>query len=242
MKTSKIVKALLAALVLIGMANTQSAQAVERQNRKLLVVSNLTTFGDPKLAWLYQFLDLSSVSLAQTAMLPHYERIYALVGSNATASKFVSNAGAISRAADTRALDVFVHLHGSPGTLWFAGGAKSTASLRNELKAQNLKDRLRLLYSTACYGATHAQHFVEAGFNAASGAQGVNANSPYEYPTIMARLGLGDTFATAIAAGNNQGFREFHDNLARMQGFNDVNSFKIIKGSGSVRLSSSAAN
>jgi hypothetical protein len=240
MKTSRISKAVMGALIVMGLASAQQAQAVEKQNRKLLIVSNLTTFGDPKLVWLYQFLDGSSVTLAQTMMAPHYASIYALTGSNATSSKFVNNAATIAGQASTKALDVFIHLHGSPGTLWFVGGEKSSSSLKNELIAKNIKDKLRLLYSTACFGSSHAQDFVGAGFNAASGSVGVNANSAYEYPVIMTQLGLGNRFSDAILAGNNQAFRTMHDNLARMQGFTNVDSYKIIRGNSAVRLSSSA--
>lgn len=240
-KVSKLIGLVTAAFIVTAISGAKPAQAaIERQNRVLLVTANLTTFGQPRLQWLYQFLDASAVSMAQLMMLPHYRSVYVLSGANATSTKWVDNLATLAGKAENKAVDSFIHLHGAPGTLYFANGAKSSASLKSSILAKNIGNRLRLLYSTACFGASHAQDLVNAGFNAASGSRGVNANSSFEYPMIMTQLGLGNTFAQAINAGNDAGMRALHDGLARTQGFTGVDSFKIIKGNTAIRLSSSA--
>jgi len=230
---------LTAALLALAIA-APTASAVTKGQRALLVVSNLADQGVPKYNWLYQFLDASSVSLAQLMMSPHYARTQILAGSNASSAKFVN---ALTEAAkDNRnlAVDTFVHLHGSSGTLWFSDGAKSTETLGATLASKNIGGRLRLLYSTACYGSTHAQHFVNGGFKVASGALKVNANSSYEYPVIMTQWGMNQKYKTAVDAGNNAAARAMHDNAAKAAGFADANSFKTIRGNSSTRITSSA--
>ena len=236
----KLIGLVAAALMVTSVVGAKPAQAIEKSNRVLLVTSNLTTFGQAKLQWLYQFLDASSVTLARVMMTPHYRQIYAQTGSSATATNYVNSLASLASVAQNKAIDSFIHLHGAPGALWFASGEKSTASLRNNIIAKNIGSKLRLLYSTACFGSSHTQDFVTAGFRAASGARGVNANASFEYPVVMTRLGLGGTFAEAIAAGNDGAARAFHDSLARGQGFTGVDSFKVIRGTSSIRLTSNA--
>ena len=139
----------------------------------------------------------------------------------------------------TKVLDVFLNLHGSPGTLHFDDGSITSSDLKSQLQAANLKHRLRLLYSTACYGATHAPDFVGAGFRVASGAVGVNANQLYDYPLQLYHWGTYKTYQSAVKAGNNPALMTIQDNLARAF-FDDVNSEKIIEGKKNTRITSEA--
>jgi hypothetical protein len=137
-----------------------------------------------------------------------------------------------------RAIDVIVNLHGAKNQLFFEDGGVSTASLKNDFLALNLGHKLRLLYSTACYGRSHADDFVGSGFNAASGAVGVNANSATEYPTVLTMWAASAKFRDALAEGENILTRKAADDLAKMMGFSDANSDKVIYGNGTITIDS----
>ena len=213
---------------------------VSKDERALLVVANLTTWADGRYKALYQWLDQNAVSVAKVLMRLHYRQIEALAGPHATRESFVRRITDMARDPRTRALDVFLHLHGQPGKLFFEEGAVGTEGLAAQLAGAGLSERLRLLYSTACYGASHAPDFLKAGFRIASGSLGANANGPYDYPVQLLNWGLGQTYRMVARAGNHPAFMSTLDNLARALGFEDVNSHKTLHGRVLTRITTEA--
>ncbi len=201
-----------------------------KNERVLLVVANLSTGGEPKLQKLYEWLDENAINVAKLMMKPHYRLIDTLSGDDVTSTNFVNRIKSLAQDPQTKVLDVFLSLHGLQDALYFDDGAIKSSDLGNRLQAANLKHRLRLLYSTACYGANHAPDFVRAGFRVASGAKGVCANGPYDYPTQLYRWGQGNTYKSVVKAGNHPIGLVTHDTVARALGFDDVDSEKIIEG------------
>ncbi len=135
-----------------------------------------------------------------------------------------------------KVLDVFLCLHGSKRSLYFDDGPVASRELKKQLLERKLKHQLRLLYSTACYGAMHAKDFVGAGFRSASGAIGVCANGPYDYPTQLFNWGKGKTYKATVKAGNHPIGLITHDSIAKALGFDDANSKKIIEGKKYTRI------
>ena len=211
-----------------------------KDERALLVITNLSDAGDARFQWLYRWLDANAVNVAEMLMGAHYGRIEALTGANVTSSSFLHRITFLANEPEIRVLDVFLNLHGSRGTLHFDDGPVSSSSLSDDIKAANLKNRLRLLYSTACYGATHAGDFVRAGFRTASGALGVNANGTYDYPTQLYHWADNETYKSVVKAGNHRIGILTHDTLANAFGFADVNSEKVIEGKKYTRITSEA--
>jgi len=213
---------------------------VEKGERDLFVVANLSDGGDPRFQLLYQWLDTNAVSLAWVLMRAHYRRIEALTGSNVTSSAFVDRISELALDPQIQALDVFLILHGSKGRLHFDDGTIASSELKTQLQAANLQHRLRLLYSTACYGATHAEDFVNAGFRVASGAIGVNTNGPVDYPIQLHEWSQNKRYKTVVNAGNQRLGIWTHDAMGRALGFPDANSEKIIKGKNYTSITSEA--
>jgi hypothetical protein len=210
---------------------------VIKDERALLVIANLTTHGDPRFQWLYQWLDENAIRVAKLLLEPHYRLIATLTGPEATKVNFVDHMTNLVQDAQTKALDVFVHLHGLPGELFFVEGPVKSADLGEEIKSASLLP-LRLLYSTACYGASHAPDFVKAGFRTASGAIATCANGPYDYPAQLLTWRKGETYRQVVKAGNHPVFLMTHDAIARAFGFDDVNSEKVIEGKKLTRITS----
>lgn len=158
----------------------------------------------------------------------------------ATYQAFLDQIQNVASQSHVESLDVILHLHGGVRKLWFADGSVGTKKIRDDIKGKNLRNRLRLLYSVACYGETHAQDFVDAGFRTASGARGVNANSTHDYPTQLAVWSSNSYYKTAVSQGNFLPLRQMHDATARAFGFPDANSEKFIKGKKYTRITSAA--
>jgi hypothetical protein len=218
---------------------------VTRDERALLVVANLV-LGDSgsnggDYQWLYKWLDRYAVLVANLLMRPVYRVVESLTKDQVTLGAFVDRVVSLASDPETKALDVFLVMHGTPGRLYFDDRSIRTADLGEQLKDADLAGRLRLLYSTACYGASHAGDFVKAGFRTASGALAVCANGPYDFPTQLLKWGTNQTYKSTMMAGNNPVFHVIHDNAAKAMGFSDVNSEKIIEGKKYTRITSPAA-
>jgi hypothetical protein len=213
---------------------------VSKDERTLLVVANLSTWGQPRLQWLYEWLDRNAVTVARFLMEPCYGQIHSLTRSDATRSSFVDQIIHLAQEPQTKVLDVFLSLHGLRDVLYFEDGPVESSAICEELRQADLKHRLRLLYSTACYGASHAVDFVKAGFRVASGALALNANGPYDFPTQLLHWRAGETYRLAVRRGNHRIFLETHDTIARGLGFSEVNSEKVIEGKKLTRITSEA--
>ncbi len=222
---------------MIGLAASSEA-AVSKEQRVLLVTANLSS-NVSKYKSLYKFMDAQAVSLAQSKMGSKYRRIYVLSGARATRSEFVRSLSVLAGSVDNQAIDALIHLHGGEGRLYFADGGVNTSSLSVEIDHEGLDGKARALYSSACYGSTHAQDFLNAGFLVASGARRVNASSAYEYPKFLGEFGSGSTFASSVSRADHSVARESADWIAEyILGFSNVNSRKVVSGVGSVTVSS----
>lgn len=218
---------------------------VNRQERVLLVIADLSTYGRDDLTWLYRFLERAAVAVPKLILGLAYRRVYALTGSQATAETFAGSLAEMAADPQTQAVDVLLHLHGDHQILWFSDRGVYMDQLQGLIAEQlpdpELRRRLRLLYSTACYGAEHAIAFANAGFRVASGAIGVNANGIWDYPVELLLWGLGVPYRTALSAGNSRLISRIHDWVARKLRFEDVNSVKTAAGDGVTRITSPAA-
>lgn len=211
---------------------------ISKNQRALLVVSNMVTHGRSDLKWLYQFIEFSGVTLAEMILRPHYETYRKLAGVQASKSAFVEALASLGSDDCVKAIDILFMLHGYEGVLCFEDGEVASLNLAEEIFSLSLKHKLRLLYSTTCYGKSHASDFTAAGFTTACGAVATNANAATEYPTVLTMWGSGSKFKDALAAGNNALTRIVQDKAAQATGFDDVNSDKAILGDGNITIDS----
>lgn len=105
-----------------------------------------------------------------------------------------------------------------------------------------------MVYSTACFGLSHADDFVKAGFTAAVGAKAVNANAAAEFPLLLAQWGGGARLQDALAIADSAVTRMPLDGAAeafaavstpRPTWAGQVNSTKGIVGDRTVRITTS---
>jgi hypothetical protein len=213
--------------------------AIAKDDRVMLLVSNVAGTAK-KYELLYRWLDDNAISVGKDMTTPHYRKISVLKGDGVTREAFVTRVRILAKGVGTQALDVFLNLHGLRDGLKFADGKARIESLAEEIGDLDLDHRLRLMYSTCCWGALHAPYFVEAGFKTASGSAGINANGPFDFPVQLDRWTRGLTYDTAIRAANNPFMRMVHDRAAELIGFENVDSTKEIVGVKSLRITSDA--
>jgi hypothetical protein len=201
---------------------------IDETQRSLLIVSYLAELGAPNLHWLYRWLEDNAIDVARLMLAPHYFKFATLEGDEATYDRFVDRITDLTSEPQVEAVDVFLHIHGNPNVLSFKGDDKATDDIGEDLYQLDLKDKLRTLYSTACYGETHIDGFLRGGFRVASGARGVNANSAAEYPLFMANWRAAKRFKSSIHAIPAV-LTGLQDQLAKIK-FPDTNSEKAIGG------------
>ena len=115
-------------------------------------------------------------------------------------------------------------------------------AIREKLQAANLKKKLRVLYSTACFGQSHNLDFIQAGFRVVSGATEVNANAVIEYPVFMDAWRDGKTFKSAVYQAPNA-LTVAQDKLAALilgDTLGPINSFKQLGGRSYTRITTLA--
>lgn len=230
MKLSTVFKAAVMGTLAVNSFTTTAEAAISKNQRRLLVVSNLTTFGQAKYEWLYKFLDASTISMAKTFLSSKYSYVHTLTPSNATKANFQNSLKSITNASSVKGVDVILSLHGASNALWFKDGGYSTANVQSGLQTLPNRSKFRLMYNLACYGSSHRNEFINAGFRTAIGSRKTNTSSASEYPEFLTRYGMGHSVNSIIASSNSNPGMGFSDAAAGMMGFSDADSYKLISG------------
>lgn len=215
--------------------------SVKKNERRLLVVTNLVTNGSAKYEWLYSFLEAQTISMAKAKLENKYKKITVLPKATASKNAFVGTMKNITKLNGLRALDVILSMHGTPERLWFSNGSMKAVDLQEKIKSEvQYNFRLRMMYNLACYGSTHRNNFINAGFLTAIGARGINANSGYEYATFLNQFGNNASVKSILQGTNNSPLLGTSDAAAVSAGFSKADSYKRISGKKSMRIMSNA--
>ena len=216
----------MAAVVLLagavfGSAIVASAQgAVSRSQRMAVVfVAPLDSTGMSALdRGLYDSVELAAYGGARAILSPAYGRVFVSEGSVATLSNLRSQLSSATNRVEMRAVDLIFVTHGATSQVFFADGPRSMATVRDTLLnglTATQRAKLRMVFSTACFGATHRASWIAAGFDVASGARGIYADSAASYVPFLSAWALGQSFNSAIAVANGIDFFRVTDNLAK---------------------------
>jgi hypothetical protein len=145
-------------------------KTVFKEKRVLLIVNCLAEHGDQRLRFLYQFIESAGVETARRLLERHYRQISVLRDREATHAAFLDRLKTLAEDKTIDAIDLFLQLHGEPGKVQFHDHWVSTMRLREEIKRAAGRDCLRLVYNTSCYGDTHSDDLLKAGFKVSIGA------------------------------------------------------------------------
>jgi len=218
--------------------------SVSKNERAVVVISDLTEL-PPEKDQLYTFIESAGRVVCETLLKNDYADYVTLYDASATKANLIQTLQAIGAKATIKAIDLIVMLHGSANRLGFKGGNSNTATLATDIAALNLHGKLRLAYSTACFGSSHNDDFRNAGFNTSIGARKVNTNGAVELPVILQLWTAGQKIKDALAVGENPLTRDTADAAAKLFADfnnlsykNEIDSDKVLVGNGQLRISS----
>jgi hypothetical protein len=216
----------------------QDDEKVRAGERGLILFSEFSNTSD-QYKVLYEFAEKSGITLALAIRL-QYNKFVILSGQNADSHDFVNALKSMAAEPNVDEIDVIMHMHGNPHQMYF-NNTKSSTELASEIQKLRIGSKLRMFYTTACYGSTHAEDMITAGFSCAAGAVGVNANSPVEYPEFLTLWSTGTSFRECIEKSRNRNLSAPFENKATQMGFHDVNSDKKVYGNGNLKITTNAA-
>jgi len=214
---------------------------MDKEQRAVVVISSLAPAGRKRLKVLYRALETISVEIADHMLRPVYGSYTVLSGAKAGRARFAAAVLAAAARDEIRAVDVVIVLHGSPGKIIFDDGNGKGVSVPATDVAADLTPagpKLRMAYSTACYGESDAAALLAAGFDASCGAVGECANGPVEFPQVLSMWSHSHTLKDAVAKGDDPSTRVIFDTVAKWSGFPHANSQKQIGGDASITIDS----
>ncbi|MGH7187246.1 MAG: hypothetical protein ACREIB_13335, partial [Pseudomonadota bacterium] len=186
----------------------------ERELVQVILLSQNLTGGERAL---YEFIELASETLAQSTLGGSYRKITTVKGPAATLAGFVAALKAAAGRSGIEAVDLLFTTHGISNKVVLAEGKLPESQVLDALLTlpAAARTKLRMVFSTACFGETHLDTWMAAGFTDASGAQGVYADSAVSYAPFLTSWALQRTFAEAVAAANAADVLDAADNAAR---------------------------
>jgi hypothetical protein len=200
--------AVVLATAVIAALITSSAQAtVSRSQRNVVVfVSDLSTGFSGLEQNFYQAVEKAAYLGAVTILSPVYQNVFQVEGSNATLLTLRNALSAATTGSSITAVDLIFVTHGLNRNVVFAGNnIVPVTTVRDDLLSHlsiAQRAKLRIVFSTACFGASQRFGWTESGFKAASGSKGVYADSASSYVPFLTAWALGQSFGSAITIAN----------------------------------------
>jgi len=215
---------------------------VGRDRRAVVVALRLSDGGVAKLKWLYRGLETGGAHEARQILAPGYRVVEVLGGADVTAASLVGSISRLAADDEVDVVDVVLVIHGLSGRMQFSRDeVRTAASVGDDLKASGASPKLRLLYSSACYGATHAAPLLGAGFTTVIGAEQKNTTGLSEFRRLLHAWVAGTPAGEAMAGADKPVPRWFWDTVARVAGrMRKVNSHKQLAGDPAITITSPA--
>lgn len=237
------------AAVLFSLSVSQAQAATDKHERVLIVVSELQEHGPQNLNGLYNVLEELTRLQSNIILGDDYRQIIHLRKAQATLGNFKTVLRAQAAKIEVKAIDVIMSLHGSPSKLYFREGGinvdvMTSTILQSSSPAEaalvtKLKKKLRMVYNLSCFGRSHNAAFRNMGFDVTVGSNGINANSEFEFVTVLTAWSFGSTFGGAFDATNNDGALFAADAPVRAAGI-DADSRKHFRGDQTTKIGTAA--
>ncbi len=182
--------------------------------RALLVATALSCGGTPALRPLYRLLDVGAALLGRM-LGTRYARAAVLRGGAVSRRALVAAVRLLAGSPGVVAVDVFLNVHGREASLTLADGEVPLLALAGALRRLGTPaGKLRLVYSTACHAAHHADALRAAGFRTCLGARRINASGAVETPLFLALWARGMPAGRAIRIADHPAARRAADAVA----------------------------
>src|SRR5688572_13992923 len=123
------------ALASVVSAGPALLNKIEKSERTAVVVVELATHAPADRRFFYEFVEAAAHAETKNRIRPVYGKVILLSGQDATLDKLMSSLGTAAADPRTKAIDVFVNLHGSPGALSLREGSHETAAMSEKMLA-----------------------------------------------------------------------------------------------------------
>ncbi len=247
-RRSRLCGAIVLVLVFLTVSVPGSANAatpVTKAQREVVIFSPGLAQGTFLERAFYDFVELNAIGLATATLGTRYNTVHIVKGTAATRAGLANTLNTIASKSTVRAVDLVFITHGLTEEVVLADDRWSINQVRDRIRlGLTLADRakLRMVFSTACFGASHNARWLEAGFKVASGGKRIYADSATSYPAFLGTWALGATFGVAVAAANASDPLRLQDNAAKVllrnEGFPnpDVDSTRVVSGASSLTI------
>ena len=233
---------------------------VGKEQRDLVIVTHLDlgqSDAKGKKAWdvVYAFIEKSGVAQTKLHLKRHYRKVHVIQTKKrdkkktATAKAVANLLKKVTKRKKTKAVDMIWMTHGLPGGKVDLQHPKEDKNFRLPIHKTDKRDglatkirnavgpegqaKLRMLYSTACFGKSALKGWLEAGFKVASGSRGVFTDSAASHPKFLKSWKKGESFKKGVKAANKNQKRDFWDKTTKkLKKFktSNVDSFREIRG------------
>jgi hypothetical protein len=244
MKTVRLLLCVIAGMAVASFANAASIS--KSQRNAVIFVANLAQGSSLEQAF-YNVVQFAAATIAQGSLGPTYNHVTTIQGNNATLAQLYAALKAEANRSGSKAVDLIFVTHGLSNEVLFSDGKKSMTTVSSAI-TENLdstqRSKLRIVFSTACFGASHRTAWTNAGFKTVSGSAGIYADSATSYPAFLGSWVIGTKFSDAVAVANAADPLRVSDNAAKAwfnsknkpDLANQVNSVRSVRGTGTLTI------
>lgn len=235
---------------------TPSLTTLDKDQRGLLImVADLSSDYESThpFATVYNFIERSAEIIAVRKLRQHYKETLILKDNLADIDFMLQSMERLTNDDSIKAVDVVFVTHGSDSRIHFSESSSITSGNLSRLMQESLtaqqRSKLRALFSTACFGASHTTDWLTAGFKVVSGANEVYTDSASSYLPMLETWANGETFNQSIINANKADHRDITDSAAdeaaarnltnsALDGYaGRIDSTRIVKGEGRITIS-----
>lgn len=194
--------------LLVPATAAQAVTPVTKAQREVVVFSPGLAQGTVLEQAFYDFVEFSAIALATATLGTRYNAVHIVRGAAATRAGLANKLNEIASRSTIRAVDLVFITHGLTAEVLLADDRWTMGAVRDRIRAGlTLADRakLRMVFSTACFGASHRTAWREAGFKTVSGSREIYADSAASYLPFLSAWALGGTFGASVTAANVAG-------------------------------------
>lgn len=243
-----ILSALVVVSSLVAGVDSASAASIAKSQRDLLVfVANLSPDEPGPAQAFYNFVEFAAESAATGILGGQYRATHILNGNAASRAGFSNKLDSITNISAVKAVDVIFVTHGLSGSVAFSDQSTSMTNVKNDILAKLTtaqRAKLRMLFSTACYGESHRSKWIASGFKTVSGSKRIYADSALSFVPFLTAWAANQTFQTGVNLANLADPARIQDNAAKgvlwAAGYSkwwDVDSVRLTSGSTGLKIS-----
>jgi hypothetical protein len=236
--------------LIVPFPRTGTDGSVQKSQRELIHVLTVSEKVSEEDIVIYRVIEFAASTLT-AAFNPFYknDRVRMLHGPNATLERLKQELKSAASVPGIKAVDLVISPHGASEKIYFF--PSETTAMEHVVKEireipEEYRRKFRAVFSTACFGASHCDEWLEAGFEVAAGSRQIYADAAFSYPAFIAMWTAGATFQEAVNVANAADALRVSDQAARIkfrgQRRHDlagqVDSFREVRGDGGLRITS----